>query len=361
MRLIGFVPWAVLSALCVAACGGNDSSNGSSGGITLEELPKKYAGAFCQLFSNCAGELFTIYRPGESCLDTYTTTFEEALATLPNAVDAGRLKYHADKVQKCLDDVAAGTCEFLSARAPASCKAALEGTVKTGEACTLDAECAGDQYCKVGASCPGACAPYEQAGGNCTSNDNCDSGLKCGDNHHCVKPSAKGEACEEGEPDCADGLLCLGQDDDAKTPGTCYPIADALSGKVGDPCGLDGELCQAGYACEITVFKPVSGECVKKVAAGSACKVAFPDECPDDQYCLLDDNPLSGGTCTDRPKAGKECGTTIGGDGVCAAYARCDDGGCREIAHAGESCHDNDTCYSDHCVDGACVTANSCD
>jgi hypothetical protein len=88
-----------------------------------------------------------------------SVTVQEELATLPSAVDAGRVKYHGTKTQKCLDDIAAGDCTTLSRREPESCQAALEGTVKEGEDCTLDAECVGDQYCKRGDSCPGKCAP----------------------------------------------------------------------------------------------------------------------------------------------------------------------------------------------------------
>jgi hypothetical protein len=295
-------------------------------------------------------------------LKDLSVTFDEALATVPNAVDAGKVKYHADKVQKCLDEIAGGDCDTLANREPESCKAALEGTTKVGADCTLDFECAGDSYCKVGAACPGKCAAFEQAGGACTSNDNCANGLKCGESGHCVAPAKKGEACQQGEPDCADGLLCLGQDEKAKTPGTCYSIDEALAGKKDDACSVDGKLCGSGLACEITSVTPVGGTCVVKVASGAACHAAFPDECPDDEHCALPAlNPLGAGKCTAKPKAGEACAAGLGAATICAPYTRCDDGKCREIAHAGETCHVNDTCYSGSCVDGACVTGNSCE
>ncbi len=72
-------------------------------------------------------------------------------------------------------------------------------------------------------------------------------------------------------------------------------------------------------------------------------------------------NPLDTGLCTPKPKAGEACAKGIGDSAtICAPYARCDAGVCRELAHAGETCSANDTCYSGHC-DGACVTANRCD
>ena len=367
MRLIRLVPFGLVFGL-VAGCGGSDTSSGAGaggdgnadGGISVEELPAKYADAFCQVFTNCVGDLYSVYRPGESCVKDLTVTFDEALAPLGHAIDAKRVTYDGTKVQKCLDEIAAGDCTTLARREPESCKIAVAGTVKEGEDCTLDFECAGDQYCKTGDTCPGKCAAYENAGSACVSNDNCASGLKCDDNGHCVKPAEKGAACQQGEPDCADGLLCLGQDSTAKTPGSCYTIDEAFGGKEGEACSLDGHLCATGFSCEITTLTPIGGTCVAKVASGAVCHAAFLDECPEDQYCALGANPLMPGKCTDKPKAGEKCAPTLGDSVVCAPYTRCDNGVCRDIAHAGEDCTVNDTCYSGHCVDGACVTGNSC-
>jgi hypothetical protein len=361
MRLIPLVSWALVLGW-VPACGGTDTAGKDDEGpsVALEELPAQYSEALCQVFESCVGELYGIFRPGETCLKDISVTVEEGLATLPDAVDAGRVKYHGTKAQKCLDEIAAGGCDTLSNRSPDSCKAAIEGTVKAGGDCSLDAECAGQRYCKTSDACPGKCAPYEKAGGACTSSDNCESGLKCGDNKHCVAPSQEGEACEQGEPKCTDGLLCLGQDSAAKTPGTCFTIEAALSGKQGEDCALDGHLCAAGYACEITSLAPLGGSCVAKVESGGVCHAAFPDECPDDEYCALGVNPLLPGTCTSKPKAGEACAAALSGGQICAPYTRCDANVCRDIAHAGEDCSADDTCYSGRCANGACVTGSSC-
>jgi hypothetical protein len=348
-----------------AACGGNETSSGdpdgsAAGGITIEELPAQYAQAVCEVFAGCVGDLWSFFRPGEDCVKEFTITAEEELATLPDAITAGRVKYHADKVQKCLEDVVARGCEGLSQREPPSCQAAIEGTAAEGDDCELDAQCSGNQYCKVASACPGQCAPYEQAGGKCVSNDHCASGLKCSAMGFCVAPSRKDEACQQGEPDCADGLICLGEDAAAKTPGKCLVIEDVLSGEAGDPCSLDGSLCAGGLSCEIKTVLPLAGECVPRVAAGAACRAAFPDECPDDEYCQLPVNPLDAGTCTKKPAAGEPCAKGVGAEAsICAPYARCDDGVCRELAHAGESCSADATCYSGRC-DGACLTSNAC-
>lgn len=338
------------------------TSTGNEQGVSLEELPAKYGAAVCEVFTSCAGDLFSLFRPGEDCSKTTKITVEEGLAPLMAAIDAGRVKYHPSKVQACVDDIAAAGCEQLTKREPVSCQEALEGTVAQGGDCTLDAECSGAQYCKVGDACPGKCAPYAAAGEECKSNDNCRDGLSCDDNGHCVAPSKVGELCQQGEPDCGPGLLCLGDDSTAGTPGKCYTPDQALTGKLGDACSFTaGTLCAADYSCEINSVSPIGGECVAKVAADAACHVAIPDECPVDQYCKLGADPLDAGVCTAKPVAGEKCAKGLGTANICAPYLRCDNGLCREIAHAGEDCTQNDTCYSNHCVEGACVTGNSCE
>jgi hypothetical protein len=365
MRLIRLVPWAFVVGLA-AACGGSDSGgDGSEQGIPLEELPEKYAEALCDAYESCIGDVLAIFRPGEDCVKNATTQLTEELASLSELVDKGRVEYHASKTQACLDEIAAGGCNFLIERAPASCEKALVGTLAEGEDCELDEECEGEQYCKVAAACPGKCASLEQAGGLCSGSGDCVSGLTCGETGRCVAPAKAGEDCKQGEPDCTPGYICLGDDAANKTPGKCQPLGSTFDGKAGDDCSLAEQWCGGGLVCEIKAIATVSGECVAKVGTGDACRAAFPDQCPDDEYCVLDTaTPLDlfDGTCTSKPEAGEPCGKALGGNPeICAPYARCDDGVCRALAHLGESCSQNATCYSDHCVGGACVASNSCE
>lgn len=364
MRAIRSMALPLVVGWLAVACGGSDTTDGGDAetGVTLEELPAKYGAALCDVFSSCAGDLLAIFRPGEDCSKTTQVTVEESLSPLKAAIDAGRIKYHPSRVQACLDDLTAAGCDQLDRREPASCRAAVEGTIAEGDECTIDAECAGEQFCKVGDACPGKCAAFAAAGEACLSNDHCKSGLACDDNGHCVAPARLDELCKQGEPDCGPGLLCLGDDATAKTPGRCFTVGDALAGKLGDACAFgDGTLCAIDYACEIRSVAPLSGECVAKVAANAECHAAIPDECPVDQYCKLGANPLDPGVCTDKPSAGERCTKGLVDANVCAPYARCDDGTCRDIAHAGEDCHADETCYSGRCVDGACVTGSSCE
>ena len=365
MRLIRIVPLTLALGLA-AACGdsesGSDDDNGVS--IPLEDIPAQYASAICSAYTNCLGDLFAIFRPGEDCVKNTTIQLEEELAGLPALVEAGRIKYHGTKLRACLDEVSGSDCSALNQRAPETCEAALEGTIAEGGDCELDEECEGAQYCRVDGGCPGTCTRLEQAGGVCSDNSDCVSGLMCGETGRCVAPAKADEACKQGEPDCGAGYLCLGEDAAANTPGTCRQVESTFSGKTGDDCSLETNLCATGYACEITKLDPIGGTCAGMVGSGDTCRAAFPDECPADEYCLLGGNPLDPleGNCTPKPKAGEPCGKGLGpASDQCAPYARCDAGVCRELAHLGEGCTVKATCYSGRCIDGACVAANSCE
>ena len=369
MRLIRPITLSLLVGV-FAACGSSEAGFEGDGsqGIPLDALPVKYAAAFCTAYDRCFGQLLGVFRPGEDCAETTTTPISEELPLLEEAVDAKRVTYDGTKMQACLDDIAARNCAGLLERESAECMAAIDGTVANGGDCSLDAECAGEAYCNSQDSCPGVCARLESAGGRCRSDSECASGLVCfGQTNRCVAPAGSGELCKQGEPDCAPGYVCLGEDGPAKSPGNCVALDDAFSVKLGQSCDLDTELCEIGSSCEVqTVLPQVTTECAAKVGSGAACKVAIPDECPDDEYCLIPLLPPTlDGTCEPKPEAGQPCGGA-GYDpartpSICAPYARCDDGVCRDLAHLGESCNVDATCYSGRCTGGACIASTGCD
>lgn len=365
MRLTALVSLALTLGGAVA-CGGSESGGfaaaggeGPGTGLPLAELPSAYGAAICKAYASCYGDLYAIFRPGEDCATNTSAQLAEELATLPHAVDAGRVGYDPAKAQACIDEVAAGDCATLSERASATCQAALTGSVTEDGDCELNEECQKDLYCKIGDECPGKCSPLEAVGRACTADGQCMSGLKCGATGLCVAPAQPGGACNQGEPGCSEGYVCLGENAEAATPGECIAVADAFAGEAGDACSLTS-LCKTELSCEIESVSPLGGTCVEHVAADASCHVAVPDECPAEQFCKLGVNPLAGGVCTVRPAAGEPCAQGLGGAALCAAYARCDGGVCRELAAAGEGCSENATCHSGRCENGACVAGNGC-
>jgi hypothetical protein len=346
-----------------AGSGGSHAGGGGNatgGSLALDELPGAYAAALCEAYADCYGNLYAVFRPGEDCKKNLTVQLEEELATLPDAVERGRLTYDGVAAQACVDEIATGGCDTLDQRASTTCQGALVGSATEDEACESSEECQAGLYCKIGETCPGACTPLEAAGRACESDSQCKSGLKCGVTGLCVAPAKAGEPCQQGEPDCGAGYVCLGDDAASSKPGECVAAKGAFSGDEGATCSLTS-LCAPGLACEIlSAAMPLMGKCAPTKQPSEACHPSLPDACPLDQYCKIDDNPFDG-TCTPRPGSNMQCGKGLGGAPVCAPYTRCNNNVCRPIANAGEGCTLDENCYSGRCESGACVAGSRCE
>jgi hypothetical protein len=353
-------------AACALWACGNSEDGESTRGLPLSELPAEYARAACTAYQGCVGEIAALFGTTlEDCVETQTIAIEEELGEIEAAVAAGRVKYACNNVDACLDDIAARDCAGLLERESAACLAALDGTLDVGEDCSLNAECAGEAYCDFAEQCPGTCKALEPGGGTCERDDQCASGLVCfDDTGRCVAPARSGESCEQGEPVCAPGLLCLGANAANAAPGTCSTIEQAFTAELEEPCDLNRVWCKPGTVCEVQAVLPaLEAECAAKVASGAACRVAAPDQCPDDEYCAVGALSLDG-TCTPKPRAGQACAAPSYAretPSICAAPLVCESGICRELGHLGETCDVDESCFSGTCRAGACVAGGSCD
>jgi len=357
-----FAPLALL-----AACGGSSDDGAPLGpSAPLSELPEVYASAICEAFANCAGPLFEIYRPGEDCASRVAAQLAEELGRIETAVEAGRIVYRGDRLTACADEIRGRSCSELLERDSALCMAALDGTVELGGTCSLSTECKGRAYCDFTDACPGTCRELQPAGGSCTSDGQCASGLVCSaETGRCVEPAGAGDLCEAGEPECEPGFLCAGADANNDGSGNCRTYDEVLAAGNGQACSpVAGELCDPDHVCVIQSADAngLVATCMPNVASGAACRAAFPDQCPDDEYCEIAPETLEGG-CVPRPGPGEPCGRgpfeTEGS--ICAANTRCNGGTCRELATLGENCSNDEACLSEHCRDGACISADSCE
>jgi len=370
---------ALGASLAFVACGGSstsDFSNGGSGGaagnggaagsggaagMPLSAVPSKLAKTYCDLYAKCYGPLWSVFQPGEDCVTRTQKSIEDgSFSKLQDEIDAGKVIYHADKAQGCLDAVAALSCDQLLQRDTPECDATVEGTVAMGGDCTIDSDCKGQAYCKAGAACPGKCAPLESAGGDCQADEQCQAGLSCDSTtNKCVKPAAKGQACQGGtEPDCAPPLICLGDDSTKGQTGTCMDWHDVLIAKAGASCDpVNFKWCENAVPCvvqSVAAGPTLIATCGQKVASGAACKAALPDQCPTGEYCKTPANAIDG-TCTALPKSGDPCAGSSSDQ--CDAYLRCDSTSqtCKPLQRLGEPCSDDQFCYSDHCASGGCA------
>ncbi|HEV8247253.1 MAG TPA: Dickkopf N-terminal cysteine-rich domain-containing protein [Polyangiaceae bacterium] len=357
-----------LAALAsAAACGGSSSDHDNSGTVEpVDQLPTIYTQAYCDALTACAGPLLAVFLPGEDCVTRTLPGFEEELSRIQAAIDAGKVVYHGDKIDACAEEIRMRDCAGFLERESDLCRAALDGTVALDGDCTMDEECSGVAYCDFAAACPGTCKPLEPAGSTCGADSDCASGLVCsGTTQRCVEPAGPGDLCKGGEPDCALGYICAGADDANNTPGNCRSYDEVFNGSDGAACDpVATELCDLGLVCAVDGLDQAGlmASCAAHVTSGKACKIAFPDQCPDDEYCDVPMNMLDG-TCKPRPAAGEPCapGPIDRVGSICAPYARCDSGTCRGLANLGESCSSNDVCYSSNCQGGACVSSSSCE
>ena len=124
-------------------------------------------------------------------------------------------------------------------------------------------------------------------------------------------------------------------------------------------------VCATGLACALRSFDADTGmldfRCEPVVGSGDECRLAFPDECPPNEYCSLDPESPEGmmllGRCVARPGEGQACGVS-GFDeegSICASYTRCQGGVCVELQPLGGGCQSDDICLSSSCVNGRCA------
>lgn len=356
--------------LGLTACGTTEDEPSA---VPLSQVPAKYAAALCDAYAACVGPLLDVYTPGEDCTVRTADVIEDEFRAVERAVEAGRIEYDGTKLQACLDEIQQRSCETLLEREPEACRDALRGTIEQGGDCSLSEECEGSQFCSFEQQCPGKCMPLQLSGGACQSDGQCDSGLVCSEaTERCVEPAGPGDRCGGDEPECAPGYFCKGANEEQNTSGNCRTYEDVFAAGTGAACDiLANDWCEPGLSCalqSISADFTLEATCVAKVSNGAACRVAVPDQCPADEFCEL--APAAPpqvsfeGTCRPRPEPGQKCGVALPGDtegSVCAAYARCDAGTCRALAGLGERCQSDGVCLSSRCVDGACVSNDSCE
>jgi hypothetical protein len=353
----------LLSSGLWAGCGDGDAS------VPLADLPPKLAEGMCAAFRNCYGPVFDLFLNGADCVAVTEQRIRNGtFPMLQGKIDEGKLVYHDNKAQACLDELAARTCAQMLDRDSPACLAALDGTVAIGGDCTLDEECQGKALCRsASGTCPGQCAALLVAGQACSEDGDCQDGLQCSkETRLCVQPAGAGQACEYGAPPCGPGLLCLGQDDTNQTPGTCKTPADALSAPAGGACDpASGLLCQSGSSCVAESLDllgaSINWQCVTtgSYPPGGDCKPGFPDACAVGNHCQTGSGSAAlSGICTTIPAAGEACGS---GMSQCQPSAVCVSGICQNQVANGVSCTGDAMCYSEYCgPSGGCEARLPC-
>jgi hypothetical protein len=387
-RTLGYC--AVVGVLFLAACGdefqstdatggsaGSDAGTGGSGGgagsagsagsgptVPLEDVPDMLIGLQCEMLMECAEELIQIYMPGVDCETMFGLQFRDSdWFNIEKGINEGRIIYHGDKAQDCIDAWRELQCDVFESRQPPVCEETLEGTVEQGGYCIIHAECIGNHYCKADGACPGNCAPRESEGSPCGDDDACKDGLYCDPMLGCARYGKENSPCGGGQhPECALGTFCFGATDTSS--GLCRPFEEVFAGGLDDSCNLDGgPLCKAGLSCVIATNPsgPPGSTCREKVGLNAPCGFGLPSQCPPTQYCDANVNlGVLEGKCVPLPGEGAPC-VSWAPIQQCMPYHVCDEAGlCREMQRIGGPCSVDGVCYSEHCDGQSCAPNSAC-
>ncbi|MDI1483780.1 hypothetical protein [Polyangium sp. y55x31] len=286
---------SLFTLVAVAACS-DDTESGNPTGPTLEEAGEKTIEVRCAASVACG-----LYESDAECRASVLDTNAQYEAS----VEAGRVKYHPEKLQACLDGLK-GVLEDCSISdlfgAPSkandvACAEAFEPTVADGGKCYASLECI-SQSCTlpcIEGCCEGTCAPSTRA--------------------------KIGESCANGET-CEDNAYC--QTDDMGNPTTCAAQVDA-----GGAC-TSFDQCKLPSFCALD-FMTGMGTCVVPAAHDATCdqKAVFKCDRLDD-YCDPTTNK-----CTTGKAIGEACPMGV----QCIPYATCDAGGmCKKKPGEGGTC-----------------------
>jgi hypothetical protein len=227
----------VLTAVAMApGCGGGGSSGPP---LPLDQFIAQFLVLRChKVLSCCSSSEIAAIDPmivdEASCETRLAPTPQSDLALAPALVDAGLVTYDGDVAQKCLDALAALTCETwagpFNIPTPPQCNGLIEGTVAAGGSCGVSLECASD-YCTNASNGGLACAAPVALGVSCELAP-CVSGLSCvsspqsGAPRTCGHPSPDGSACVH-DADCTSNFCNTDVSTGLSTcapPGTCDAV-----------------------------------------------------------------------------------------------------------------------------------------
>lgn len=350
--------------LCLALAGCPTSTTPPTT-VPIEDLGGRYGATFCGLLTDCYGEVIRNAFLGTAseadCAAQLELQYTEvSLPLYEQAIADGTMSYDGANVGACIDAIEAQGCAVLNSRTPSACDDVLIGEVPPGGACSINEQCEGDAYCMNDAACPGTCQPRGAIGTACTTDEACQSPMKC-TGGSCVVPAGEGAPCGgmTGN-DCGGGFVCAGSS--GSTAGMCRTPETVQSGSLHGACNVQmTQLCEPGLSCVVASFTSMSCE-PGDLAIGADCQLAVPDACTRGAFCSGTD-VMTGdvsGTCAALPSAGMPCATVLFGTS-CAPGLRCDSGTCHEAHENGGPCATGADCYSTICTSGTCVAAMLCE
>ena len=305
--LVWSVAWCVATAMGCTVTPGLGGSSSSSGGVAGEQACADIATAFCNRYSACA-DFYIPYAFGDlpTCISRIKTAF-----LCPTVFTAADTTVTPNMYAACALALPTVDClDLFVSKVPAACTWPA-GPRADGQRCGFGSQCAGD-VCRGGAGGCGTCTTPSQAGGLCSSPQDCVGGSYCSSTGVCVLYGGQGATCDANHA-CNPRLACRG--------GTC---ATRLSG--GATCSPQEQPCDLydeALACSTTTNRCTA---VTQATAGAMCGFAANGTfaiCTEGAACRPS---ASNGTCIAPAADGDTCNATTGAP--CLYPASCDQGAC---------------------------------
>lgn len=299
----------MVAAVAAVACSGSAFSSGDSASQACTDL----ATNLCNKLDSCAPFLVTYaYGSASECATRLQIN-------CPNVITANGSGATASDVEACAQALSSTSCADLESNSqPSACQ--IAGTLAAGTPCGANEQCAGPNgYCKIasGAVC-GACATLSAAGGTCSVNGDCQTGLVCGTavgatSGACVTPGAAGAMCDAAHP-CQGTLGCYNA--------TCSSPVEA-----GQACDVLAQNCDFGQGQYCDLSSKVCAQ-VQTATAGEACGHSASTNtytvCANEAPCN-GSSLTTPGTCGAVAADGAPCGPNMAN---CQAPAVCVNGAC---------------------------------
>ncbi|MBX7191362.1 MAG: hypothetical protein K1X94_04865 [Sandaracinaceae bacterium] len=349
MRTTLFVS-SIVGSLALAGC---PSSN--TGNLSRADFESQFTNAACDAIEACAGATVSdvFLSAAGGCEGAFGSAYRNGASPVYDMATArGTVTYNGAHARACLDALRASPCSLTGNGAAAiACQDVFVGTTAAGGACSINEECGVDQFCSITTACPGTCQARRTSGQDCSDDRHCAAGLSCRDSMCQAQPMV-GAGCTE-LAGCSLGLLC--------SMGQCRPVDEVLVGTEGASCNLQtGPLCREGLSCVVDSVAPGGATfvCRGAVAAGAACRLGLPAQCPDGQYCS-ETNLMRldfDGVCAPLPSTeGAACDLS-----GCAEGLRCTSNVCVRLRNNGEACETPSQCASGVCTSSVCVAPMLC-
>jgi len=240
---------AGIFAVIVSACGsGARGGSGGSGFVVaegeepIESLPADQVAAFCARAVRCK-DVATI----SGCVKA---SYPLVSSRVVEDVQNGIISYDPRLGFRCIQFLANTPCRSPVDRT--SCHNAFKGTLASGVACSLDADCASDT-CAMGSTgaCPQQCCPPGTCAdgaevrnipvsASCLLGGRCVEGAVCSQSGVCTALVAESGACYHKT--CAPGLDCEPHFD---PNATCVRLAKTGESCIGHLCEFTNAKCEA--------------------------------------------------------------------------------------------------------------------